>query len=380
MLFAVSPGLGHLFPTVPLAWALRAAGHDVLVATAAEGVAAAVHAGLPVVDTAPAAEIAAIFGVATGPPGDRARRMRERGRRIAEAGGEVHELLLRTFGQVSAVTAGETARVARRWRPDLVVHSRLQGAGLAVASALGVPAVEHGFNLQREDDLAGRFLPHLAEAYERAGAEPRLPRREVIHVAPPEMMVGTGAGWSMRYVPYNAGGELPDWLWRPADRPRVLVTLGTVVPRLAGVGGLARMLAAASEVDAEFVLALGPDADLAALGPLPGNVRPVGWVPLHHLLPGCAAVVHHGGSGTTMAALGAGVPQLILPHGADQFINAGAVERQGIGVRCEPDDVEPALVAGLLHDVPVRKAARAAAARMAELPAPADVVGRLASV
>nr|WP_218577389.1 hypothetical protein [Phytohabitans rumicis] len=106
MLFAISPGVGHLFPTVPLAWALRAAGHEVLVATAAESVAAAIQAGLPVVDTAPAAAIEAIFGVATGPPGDRARRMRERGRRIAEAGADVHELLLRTFGQISAVTAG----------------------------------------------------------------------------------------------------------------------------------------------------------------------------------------------------------------------------------------------------------------------------------
>ena len=35
MLFAVSPGIGHLFPTIPLAWALRGAGHEVLVATAA---------------------------------------------------------------------------------------------------------------------------------------------------------------------------------------------------------------------------------------------------------------------------------------------------------------------------------------------------------
>ncbi|WP_246278178.1 glycosyltransferase [Phytohabitans rumicis] len=143
------------------------------------------------------------------------------------------------------------------------------------------------------------------------------------------------------------------------------------------MGGLGRMLAAAAEVDAEFVLALGADADLAGFGRLPANVRPVGWVPLHHLLPGCAAVVHHGGSGTTMAALGAGVPQLVLPHGADQFINGHAVQRQGIGVCREPDEVEPALVTGLLHDVPMKEAARAAAARMAELPAPADLVGRL---
>lgn len=381
VLFAVSPGIGHLFPTIPLAWALRAAGHDVLVATAAESVDAATRAGLASVDTAPASAIAEIFGAATGPPEERARRMSERGRRIAEAGHEVHELLLRTFGQISAVTAAATASVARRWHPDLVVHSRLQGAGLAVASALGVPAVEHGFNLQSEPDLAARFLPHLAEAYERAGAPLALPRRAVIHVAPPEMMLGpAGDAWSMRYVPYNAGGELPEWLWRPPERPRVLITMGTVVPRLQGVGGLAGVLAAAPDVDADFVLALGGEADLAPLGPLPPNVRPVGWVPLHHLLPGAAAVVHHGGSGTTMAALGAGVPQLILPHGADQFINAGAVADLRLGTWCLPGEVDAGTVAKLLADGTVAASARAAAARMAELPTPADLVPRLAAL
>jgi hypothetical protein len=382
VLFAVSPGIGHLFPTIPLAWALRGAGHEVLVATAAESVEAAVRAGLPAVETAPPSAIAAIFGAATGPPDERARRMSERGQRIAEAGHEVHELLLRTFGQVSAATAATTAEVARRWRPDLVVHSRLQGAGMAAASALGVPAVEHGFNLQSEHDLAARFLPHLAEAYERAGAPLALPPgRAVIHVAPPEMMLGpAGAAWSMRYVPYNAGGELPEWLWEPPERPRVLITMGTVVPRLQGVGGLSRMLAAAPDVDADFVLALGGDADLTPLGPLPSNVRPVGWVPLHHLLPGTAAVVHHGGSGTTMAALGAGVPQLILPHGADQFINAGAVADLGLGAWCPPAEVDAATVSKLLADTVVLAAAEAAAARMAALPAPADLVPRLAAL
>ncbi|WP_173071241.1 nucleotide disphospho-sugar-binding domain-containing protein [Phytohabitans houttuyneae] len=382
VLFAVSPGIGHLFPTVPLAWALRAAGHDVLVATAAESVEAAAHAGLATVDTAPAGAIAAIFGAATGPPDERARRMSERGRRIAEAGHEVHELLLRTFGQVSAVTAAATVEAARRWRPDLVVHSRLQGAGLAAARALGVPAVEHGFSLQSEPDLAARFLPHLAEAYERAGTPLALPaRRAVIHVAPPEMMLGPrGEAWSMRYVPYNAGGGLPEWLWRPPERPRVLITMGTVVPRLQGVGGLARMLAAAPDVDADFVLALGGDADLAPLGKLPPNVRPVGWVPLHHLLPGTAAVVHHGGSGTTMAALAAGVPQLILPHGADQFINASAAADLGLGTWCPPAEVDAGTVSKLLADATTAASARAAAARMAELPTPADLVTRLAAL
>jgi UDP:flavonoid glycosyltransferase YjiC (YdhE family) len=377
VLFTVSPGLGHLFPTISLAWALRAAGHEVLVATAAEGVTAAVRAGLAAVATAPGAAIDAIFAGPLGAPVERVRRMRERGQEIARAGGRTHELLLRTFGQVSTVMADQTVQLARSWRPDLVVHSRLQGTGLLVARMLDIPAVEHGFNLLREDDFAARFLPYLAESFARHRVPLELPRRAVIHVAPPELMSGTGSGWSMRYVPYNAGGLLPDWLWQPPARPRVLVTLGTVVPRLAGVGGLTGLLAAASRVDAEFVLALGEDADLTTLAPLPANVRPVGWTPLHPLLATCAAVVHHGGSGTTMTALSSGVPQLVLPHGADQFVNADLVVRHGVGRQAEPERVDSGILGAVLRDRAVRSAAAATAQRMNELPAPVDLVSRL---
>src|SRR3954449_13101551 len=58
-LFATSPGLGHVFPTISLAHALRAAGHEVLVATA--GGKEAANAGLHVVDTAPGVDIGAVF-------------------------------------------------------------------------------------------------------------------------------------------------------------------------------------------------------------------------------------------------------------------------------------------------------------------------------
>ena len=57
-LIATSPGLGHVFPTISLAHALRAAGHEVLVATA--GGKEAANAGLHVVDTAPGVDIGAV--------------------------------------------------------------------------------------------------------------------------------------------------------------------------------------------------------------------------------------------------------------------------------------------------------------------------------
>jgi len=48
-------------------------------------------------------------------------------------------------------------------------------------------------------------------------------------------------------------------------------------------------------------------------------------------LPHCAAIVHHGGIGTTSQALAAGIPQLIRPMAFDQFDNANRIEKLGCG-------------------------------------------------
>jgi UDP:flavonoid glycosyltransferase YjiC (YdhE family) len=69
---------------------------------------------------------------------------------------------------------------------------------------------------------------------------------------------------------------------------------------------------------------------------LPEGVRHCAFAPFRHLLPLCAAVVHHGGIGTTAAALAAGRPQLVLPLAWDQPDNARRVERMGVGVRLGP--------------------------------------------
>lgn len=64
---------------------------------------------------------------------------------------------------------------------------------------------------------------------------------------------------------------------------------------------------------------------------LPEGVRHFDYVPFASLLPHIAALVHHGGVGTTAQALAAGVPQLIVPLAHDQFDNGVRVERLGVG-------------------------------------------------
>lgn len=65
-------------------------------------------------------------------------------------------------------------------------------------------------------------------------------------------------------------------------------------------------------------------------------MRHVDYVPFSALLPRAAAIVHHGGIGTTAHALAAGIPQLVVPRIYDQPDNAGHVRRLGVGDRLGP--------------------------------------------
>jgi len=48
--------------------------------------------------------------------------------------------------------------------------------------------------------------------------------------------------------------------------------------------------------------------------------------------PQCSAIVHHGGAGTTAAALRSGVPSVVTPFSFDQFDNAQLISNNGAGV------------------------------------------------
>ncbi len=65
---------------------------------------------------------------------------------------------------------------------------------------------------------------------------------------------------------------------------------------------------------------------------LPPQVRHCAFAPFRQLLPLCGSVVHHGGVGTTAAALEAGCPQLVLPLAWDQPDNAARVTKLGAGL------------------------------------------------
>ncbi|WP_020499728.1 nucleotide disphospho-sugar-binding domain-containing protein [Sciscionella marina] len=357
-LFVTSPGLGHNFPLVPTAWALRSAGHEVLFAAggAADRVAAA---GLPAVDTAEGVNFAEVFGGYAPPPDATP---------LDIAGG--------LFARVSAEVVDSAVELGRRWHPDLVVYSGMQGAGPLLAAVLGVPAVNHEFSFAPlPAALRVRIAEGLGDAYSRYGvryAEPALTVAITAASLEPEPREVA----RIRPVAYNGGARLPEWLLEPPERPRIAVTLGSVLPAMAGLGALDGLLTAMGSVDAEFVLAL----DGAEVGGLPPNARAVDWLPLNQLLPSCAAAVHHGGSGTTLAVLDAGLPSVIIPQGADQFRNAELLDGCGAALVAEGDKVDAALLNRLLSEEPLRAGAGRLAAELHAQPAPSTLVDQFANL
>ena len=69
---------------------------------------------------------------------------------------------------------------------------------------------------------------------------------------------------------------------------------------------------------------------------LPESVLHAPYAPFSQLLPRCATLIHHGGIGTTSQGLAAGVPQLIMPMGYDQFDNADRLAKLNVGAALPP--------------------------------------------
>src|SRR5215217_999082 len=104
-------------------------------------------------------------------------------------------------------------------------------------------------------------------------------------------------------------------------------------------------------------MTIGDRRDPDELGPLPASIRVERWVPQAAVMPRASAVVGHGGSGSTLAALAAGVPQALVPLFVDGPANARRVAEIGAGIAVEdgPANLGRA-VAALLADAGYRAA------------------------
>jgi UDP:flavonoid glycosyltransferase YjiC (YdhE family) len=361
VLVVASPLTGHVLPLVPLALAMRDAGAEVVVATAGDGVAVCPPELSPT-DVAPRLRLGPLFGRIM------LRHPRLARRELAGRGGTTAVGLL--FGALGARTADGVVALADRWRPDLVVHEPLAPAGVEAAARLGVPAVLVEGNLFDAATLRTAALGVHAAA--RGLGELPAPA-ETVTTAPPSL-VGLREGRPMRFVPWAPDRPFDEGYAVPGARPRVLVSRSTVSSpgrdRL-----MADVAAAAADTDLDVVL-VRPERWVTRRR-LPPQVTTADWLPFPRVLPVAAGVVHHGGAGTLLTALAAGVPQLVVRGAGDRRTNADLVAARGAGIAADPGEVSAAHLRRLAGDPELAAAAREVAAEIAAVPAPAEVVPRL---
>jgi len=378
VLFTCIPGFGHFHPMVPLAQSLRRAGHQVAFASAGPFCQRVVE---PAGFTAFSAGLSQI---------EVHERMTELAALDGLAEGDVWRFGVRLFAEVMApAKVPDLVKVIDEWHADLVVHDMTDFAGPIAATASGIPCANHSFGaLQPEEfwDLAGEVVAPTWAAWKvEPGPLGGMFRSLYLDICPSAfqsaMVSRVPTRQGLRPVTFdNPRGEtLPPWFEAMPAMPNVYVTLGTVANHTPEV--FETVLAGLADQPANVVMTVGPDRDPAELGPLPANVHVERYLPQSLIFPRCDLVVCHGGSGTTLAALAAGLPQLVLPQEANQFWNADRIAALGAGRQIRPEELTAEVVGSavvrVLGDMAYRNQARRLAAEIAAMPGPDEVVRRL---
>ncbi|ADL47532.1 activator-dependent family glycosyltransferase [Micromonospora aurantiaca (nom. illeg.)] len=425
VLFTTIAAPTHLHAQVPLAWALRAAGHDVRVASQPDLTEAITGAGLT--------------AVAVGPPlgADRwsqdvveevAERWEFTGDELWGPGGrmrwELFDLCeLRrqrlTYDYVQSVLTAWTSldhqlscsagmiddlvAFTQDWRPDLVVRDPVTFAGSVAAIASGAAHARLLFGLDvfghmrstylellrgrvpaLRDDPLQEWLGDVLARHGHPFTEQAVLGQFTIDPVPASLRLPVDHHYlPMRYTPYNGPATVPDWLREPPTRPRVCLTLGRSFRETLGGDRTAvtELLDAVATLDVDVIATLS-NSQIPPGHPIPDNVRTVEFVNLDVLLPTCAAIIHHGGSGTSQTALIHGVPQVIVPAVLlDNHLKSWRVAEAGAALCGSAEKCTARELRALLSRVLEESSFAAAAARlrveMLAAPAPAELVPAL---
>ncbi|MFI2486632.1 glycosyltransferase [Promicromonospora kroppenstedtii] len=378
ILFSSTPAHGHLLPLLPLARAFRDRGDQVAVLTAA-AFAPLLHAeGIELVAAGPTADV--LFA--------------ESGRRTGvDAAADPRPEAVADFfaGTRVDLTADDAVAAARAFAPDLIVAEALDFVGPLVAASLDVPHATMAFGPAIPAEFTDGMYALVASRYADRGLA-AAPARW--HLDPcPDLL--QPPGWQ---APANHVAVRPEPHQGPGtpgtgagagtrgEHPRVLVTFGT---HFSDPATLTPILAELRTVGVDLVVTLGLTAS-AADHELPdstpgtnaaGDITFVPFTPLADLLRDVDLVVTHGGAGTTLGVLSRGLPLVVVPQGADQFLQAAVVSATGTGIAVQPGPDVPESVAKavvtLRTDPSYAEAAGKVAAQIATMPTPSEVAARL---
>jgi MGT family glycosyltransferase len=289
-------------------------------------------------------------------------------------------------------------------RPQLIVSDPFLAAAALGAEVLGVPFVVAGWPAQAGLDPSAlhavqRDLGHASQERIRRLCEPYDLRAANFALGPAPSITSPllhinyfTADWfasegasllpQNRFVggtPLPGTAASPDWLAAiPQDAGLAVITLGTNFTSDTGFFIHAARAAAAANMIPILCMGwspLSPETKAQLKAGLPGGSYMVPFVPFTQILPRARLFIHHGGMGTTHAAVVHGVPQIVVPHAADQRVQARRVAAAKVGLHLTTVDVAqgrlPEAVTALLAADWVQENARALQERMAQAGGPA---------
>ncbi len=320
VLFASTQGTGHFGPLIPLIEACRRTGHEALVV------------GPPTLKAR-----GYDFEAGAAPPNHVVGPLWASMPSLPPAQGDV--IVVGTIFARLNVDAmlPKHDEVIERWAPDLVVRESAEFASAVAAERHGIPHarvsvttayVEHG--------ALGIAGPELEET--QPGIVDRITASPYLTYFPPSVDPAPFAVTRLSHPAASAEpNALPDW-WPGVEGPLVYVSFGSVAATFPPAAQVyARALAAVAGLPIRVLLSTGGND--VELGEVPRNVRVERWVDEPAILGHAAAVVGHGGTGTTLSALAAGCPLVGVPLFGDQPMNVASVAAASAGVVATLDGI-----------------------------------------
>jgi len=353
MLFTFVGGNGHYLPLTPIAHAARKSGHVIAFAGQTAMMQTVEAAGFTAFDTG--------------------------GSTLRTAPGISPLLAPDIEREEQAIRQGFALRYARErastllplyttWKPVVIVSDEMDFGAMIAAERLAIPhatvivlaagaftrpevvvdslnevRAEHGLPPDPDATMPGRHL--IISPVPPSFRDPRYPLPATTHAIRPLVLESA------------AELAIPDWITNPGHMPVVYFTLGTIFNLESG-DLFQRVLAGLRDLPIDLVVTVGRELDPAVLGPQPEHVRVEQFVPQATLLPHCDLVISHGGSGSVIGALAFGVPQVLIPMGADQIHNAQRGRELGFARVLDPIGVTPGKIRETVTEMLADQASR----------------------
>jgi UDP:flavonoid glycosyltransferase YjiC (YdhE family) len=341
-LFTTTPFYGHLHPLVPLARALKEAGHEVAFAASASLEQVVKAAGFTFFAAGLDREqdpefqqlMAQLRTMPTGPESERT-------------------IFTKVFWGVNPrLMVPDLVKLGRTWKPDMFIRESAEVGAVFAAEHLGLP---------HADVVPAAWLKGIS-MFEEGAAEHLDPIRQSVGLGPDPSLESLHRYLVITYSPPTfslhdidierpypatthfirpeffdqAGKEkLPAWVSALPEQRTVYVTLGTEVNNMPGSGFYPRVLQTIidglRDEPVNLIVTVGRDKDPADFGDQPPNVHIERYIPQSLLLPLSDLMIMHGGSNSLLQAVDAGLPMVLIPLIADQFFNGAVTSSLGLG-------------------------------------------------